>query len=424
MVQTLSHPTGAYINKKEILAELGRRRKELVGLCSRLIRIPSENPPGDTTKLAAFIRSYLKAKGFKTKIYEPMKGRPNIVASIGQGRPNLVLSGHMDEFPAGEGWTFPPFSGTVRNGKILGRGAGDMKAGLAVSLLAAALIKETRVKLKGSLTLALVSDEETGGVWGTQWLLKNVRAVRGDACLIGESSGAWAIGVGEKGVLWLRISASGVSGHAAYGQGESAIEKVFAVVDSISKLHGKRARPRREISALIRRQRPVVEKRWGPGTGTMADTITVNVGSMRGGGQVNLIPQSCEAELDIRVPPGMTTAAVEREVRLRVEQLRLTTVRVEVLNRCDPYVTPVHEKLIRYLRVNSQSVSRREALSVVRLGYTDGRFFRRAGIPTAIYGPRVYNMGGPDESVDEKELLRIARVHVAVIVDYLAGRTA
>ena len=100
------------MNKKEILAELGRRRKELVGLCSRLIRIPSENPPGDTTKLAAFIRTYLKAKGFKTKIYEPKKGRPNIVASIGQGRPNLVLSGHMDEFPAGEGWTFPPFSGS------------------------------------------------------------------------------------------------------------------------------------------------------------------------------------------------------------------------------------------------------------------------------------------------------------------------
>lgn len=228
------------MNKKEILAELGRRHKELVGLCSKLIQIPSENPPGDTTKLAKFIRSYLKAKGLSTKTYEPKKGRPNIVVSIGEGRPNIVLSGHMDEFPAGEGWTFPPFSGAVRNGKILGRGAGDMKAGLAVSLLAAALIKEMRVKLKGSLTLALVSDEETGGVWGTQWLLKNVRAVRGDACLIGESSGAWAIGVGEKGVLWLRVSASGVSGHAAYGQGESAIKKVSAVVDSISKLHRKK----------------------------------------------------------------------------------------------------------------------------------------------------------------------------------------
>lgn len=72
----------------------------------------------------------------------------------------------MDEFPAGEGWTFPPFSGAVRNGRIFGRGAGDMKAGLAVSLMAAALIKEMGIKLRGSLTLALVSDEETGGVYG------------------------------------------------------------------------------------------------------------------------------------------------------------------------------------------------------------------------------------------------------------------
>ncbi|MCH7570465.1 MAG: ArgE/DapE family deacylase [Deltaproteobacteria bacterium] len=411
------------MTKKEVLAELGRRRKELASLCSKLIRIPSENPPGDTTKLAAFVRGYLRAKGFTTKTYEPKKGRPNVVASTGEGRPNLVLSGHMDEFPAGEGWTFPPFSGAVRNGRILGRGAGDMKAGLAVSLMAAALIKEMGIKLRGSLTLALVSDEETGGVWGTQWLLKNVRAVRGDACLIGESSGTWAVGVGEKGVLWLRIRASGVSGHAAYGQGESAIVKVLKVLEAISKLHGKRTRPRREIETLIRRQRPAVEKYWGPGTGTMADKITVNVGTLRGGGQVNLIPRSCEAEVDIRVPPGMTTSTVEREVRQRVKRLRLNGVQVETLNRCDSYVTPAKEKLITILRANSLRVCGSEALMVLRLGYTDGRFFRRAGIPTAIYGPTVHNMGGPDEWVEEEELLRVARVHLGIIVDYLGGRT-
>lgn len=73
------------MNKKEILAELGRRRKELVGLCSKLIRIPSENTPGNTTKLAAFVRSYLRAKGFKMKTYETKKGRPNVVASTGGG---------------------------------------------------------------------------------------------------------------------------------------------------------------------------------------------------------------------------------------------------------------------------------------------------------------------------------------------------
>jgi succinyl-diaminopimelate desuccinylase len=279
------------------------------------------------------------------------------------------------------------------------------------------------IKLRGSLTLALVSDEETGGVWGTQWLLKNVGAVRGDACLIGESSGTWAVGVGEKGVLWLRVRASGVSGHAAYGQGESAIEKVLKVLEVISRLHGRRTRPRREIETLIRQQRLAVEKHWGPGTGTMADKITVNVGMLRGGGQVNLIPRSCEAEVDIRVPPGKTTSTVEREVRQSVERLRLNGVQVETLNRCDSYVTPAKKKLITILRANSLRVCGSEALMVLRLGYTDGRFFRRAGIPTAIYGPTVHNMGGPDEWVEEEELLRVARVHLGIIVDYLGGRT-
>jgi succinyl-diaminopimelate desuccinylase len=155
----------------------------------------------------------------------------------------------------------------------------------------------------------------------------------------------------------------------------------------------------------------------------MADKITVNVGMLRGGGQVNLIPRSCEAEVDIRVPPGMTTSTVEREVRQRVGRLRLNGVQVEIMNRCDPYVTPAKEKLITILKANSLRVCGSEALMVLRLGYTDGRFFRRAGIPTAIYGPTVHNMGGPDEWVEEEELMRVARVHLGIIVDYLGGRT-
>ena len=85
------------------------------------------------------------------------------------------------------------------------------------------LVRELEIPLAGRLTLAFASDEETGGVWGTQWLLANVPAVRGDACLIGESSGTWSAGIGEKGVLWLRLRSRGVSGHAAYQQGTRKI---------------------------------------------------------------------------------------------------------------------------------------------------------------------------------------------------------
>src|SRR5215470_3566724 len=228
--------------KPRLIDGLRKRQVELFELCSRLIQIPSENPPGETTKLAAFIRDHLESRRIPVEWHEPMAGRPNLVATIGSGSPNLVLSGHLDEFPAGEGWTRPPFSGAIEDGRIWGRGAGDMKAGLAVSLTIASLIRFFDVPLSGRLTLAFASDEETGGEWGTQWLLANVPAVRGDACLIGESSGTWSAGVGEKGVLWLRLIARGVSGHAAYQQGTSAVTLMRAALASVERMHGRRTR--------------------------------------------------------------------------------------------------------------------------------------------------------------------------------------
>lgn len=409
------------MRKEKILAALRRREKDLLGLCSGLIKIPSENPPGNTTQVASFITSYLEARGLKAETYEPKGGMPNVVATLGHGRPCLVLSGHMDVFPAGEGWASPPFSGEIRDGRIHGRGAGDMKSGIAVALFLASLLKELDVELRGSLTLAFVSDEETGGRWGTEWLLKNVAAARGDACLIGESSGIRTIGVGEKGVLWLRVRAAGVSGHAAYGLGESAIVKITRVLDIVSDLHGRRARTPKELAGILRRQRPVAEKLWGAGTGRLGGMVTVNVGTLRGGGQVNLIPDRCEAEIDLRIPPGLTAERIERQIRRRVNARSLRGVDIEATNRCDPYVTSPQTRLIRLLIANCRALVGVHSLPVVRLGMTDGRLFRKEGIPTAIFGPRVRNMGGPDETIEARELLQVAHVHLGAILDYLGG---
>ena len=401
--------------------QLRRRRDELSDLCARLIRIPSENPPGTTTELVAFIREYLDARGIKPEIHEPKPGMPNLVATLGAGRPNLVLAAHLDEFPAGPGWSFPPFAGILSHGKIMGRGAGDMKAGLAVAIFVTSLLHELRIERSGRLTLALASDEETGGQWGTQWLLKNVGDVRGDACLIGESSGTWSIGIGEKGVLWVRVRASGVAGHAAYGQGESAIDKVLAVLDRITLFAGRKARAPKPVTDIVRRQRLVVETRWGRGTGRMVDRLTTSIGTIRGGGQVNLIAAACEADVDLRLPPGMTTRWLEALITKRVTALRLKGVELEVVNRCDPYVTSPDDRLIRSIAANAREVIGSEPCPVIRLGYTDGRFFRREGIPTAVFGPRVHGMGGPDEYVEQDEVLQMALVHAGAILDYLGS---
>ena len=410
--------------KSRLIEELRKRQAELFELCSRLIQIPSENPPGETTKLAAFIRDHLESRRIPVEWHEPMAGRPNLVATIGSGSPNLVLSGHLDEFPARAGWTRPPFSGAIEEGRIWGRGAGDMKAGLAVALTVASLVRELEVPLAGRLTLAFASDEETGGQWGTQWLLGNVAAVRGDACLIGESSGTWSAGIGEKGVLWLRLHSRGVSGHAAYQQGVSAVTAMRAALASVERMHGRKARGDKAVARVIARQRGAAERRWGRGTGRLADTLAVSVGTLQGGGQVNLIPEAAMAEVDFRVPPGLTTASVEKEARRRIKQAARSRVEVVAFNQCDPYVTSPDAALVKLVLANARTLNRRTVLPVVRLGYTDGRFFRRAGIPTVVYGPAVHNMGGPDEYIETADLLEVAAVHLGAVLDLLAPGAA
>jgi succinyl-diaminopimelate desuccinylase len=403
--------------KERLVAELHRRRGDLIELCAALVRIPSENPPGNTSRIADFVVRYLRARGVRPSVHEPRRSMPNVVATLGRGAPNLVLSGHLDEFPAGEGWSVPPFSGRIRGGRIWGRGAGDMRAGLAVALFITGLVREAGLRPRGTLTVAFASDEETGGTWGTQWLLRHVRSVRGDACLIGESSGTWSVGIGEKGVLWVRLRAEGVSGHAAYALGDSAVVKVLTVLRAAERLGGVRGRPPRAVAGVMRRQRAAADRHWGPGTGRIAERLTVNVGTIRGGGQVNLIPARCEADVDFRLPPGLPTATVLAALRRAARGVRGTAI--EVLNQCESYVTSPDERLVRLVVDNARALRGLTSLPVVRPGYTDGRFFRRAGIPTVVYGPRVRAMGGPDESIDVRELVDVAAVHLGVVLDYL-----
>ncbi len=132
---------------------------------------------------------------------------------------------------------------------------------------------------------------------------------------------------------------------------------------------------------------------------------------------MNLIPARGEADLDFRLPPGLPTSTVLQALRRSANGLRGTAL--EVLNQCESYVTSPGERLVRLVVDNARELRGLDSLPVVRPGYTDGRFFRRAGIPTVVYGPRVRAMGGPDESIDARELIDVATVHLGVVLDYL-----
>lgn len=165
--------------EQRILDEIDTHADELIGLASDLIRTPSENPPGDCTDVARVIEEYLVDHGVPAEIHDAGEGRVNVLSHLRSEHPredarHLVLSGHHDVVPVGDpsGWSFPPFSGDVVDGYLRGRGASDMKAGLAGVIFTHALLHRLGVPLAGDVSLASVCDEEAGGPLGADWVLE------------------------------------------------------------------------------------------------------------------------------------------------------------------------------------------------------------------------------------------------------------
>lgn len=408
-----------------MVEEIERREGDYLDLCSRLIQIPSDNPPGTTTDIARFIASFLQDKSVTTTIHEPKKGNPNIVAALSgrqaEGGRSLILNGHLDTFPAGDPslWRAGPYSGEIKNGQIFGRGAADMKGGVAALLGVFTLFHEMAVPLVNPLVLTLVSDEETGGRWGTKWLLENVPETRGDAVLSAEPSSTATIHLGGKGICRFHFTCSGRSEHSAYGSGDNAILKMSQLISELMTLDGLRVSPPAELKDVIEESRRYIEGLpEGKGKSGSIDRLVVNVGTIKGGLKRNLVAPLCQAEVDIRIPLGISADEVERKVRNMVDKFGVDGCTFDLFST-EPSCTPPEAQIVQLMRKNAKSQIGVEPKSAINPGQYDTRYWHSRGIPAIAYGPRRHNIGAPDEYITVKDLMDVIKVYACTIIDFL-----
>jgi succinyl-diaminopimelate desuccinylase len=412
------------LDKSAILSLISARESDYIELCSRIVQIPSENPPGDTTELARFVAATMRERGIDCTVYEPRPGNPTIVASTGSGRgKHLILNGHLDVFPADDAslWRTPPFSGLIADGRIHGRGAADMKAGTTASLATFMLLHETAPDLPGRVSLTLVSDEETGGAWGAKWLLENHPEYIGDGLLNAEPTGLDSVWVGEKGLAWLRLTSEGQAGHGSLGRGTNSITELaraVAVASTIGDLEGEAPH---DVETLLREQS---QRKVFDSDETLGDLLThcsVNVGVISGGIKANILPRHAEAEVDIRIPLGIGPDDVYAEVKRRLAAAGINSVGVEPVmhQSLSASVMNLSDPLLGMLRDNARAISGREPRMELCPGATDGRFWRTRGVPTVIYGPASHGMAEPDEYIEISDFLTTLRVHAATAVEFL-----
>lgn len=411
------------IDPERLLARLDGEREAATRLLADLVRIPSENPPGDTRALAGFIARWLAARGHDARVVAAREELPNLVCTARGVRPGpaLVLNGHLDTYPVGDpaAWTVDPLGGVERDGRIYGRGVGDMKAGVAAHLVTFAVLAERAGDLAGRLTLTLVSDEENGGALGTGHLIAADPEARGDACLIGDAGQADVICFAEKGALWLEVTARGRAAHAAHvHRGHNANHALVAALGEIVALDGMDLGVPDDVRARLEAARARTDAAFGPGATDVLGRLTVTVGRMEGGRKLNLVADLARAEVDMRVPAGATTDRVLRAVDAIAAR---HGVDLAVLAAKPPHMSPTDAPIFAALRRATARVRGRPAELTGRIGASDARYFRPAGIPTAVYGPAVVNMGGPDEHVDLGEFWDVVRVHVLAALEYLGG---
>jgi acetylornithine deacetylase len=402
---------------------------QTVAFTQELVRIPTENP-----KLAAIaagaeadcqdvIEARLRTLGCAIDRWEVYPGRPDLVGTVrGDGGPearSLILNGHIDVVPAGDpaAWTHPPFAAEIADGKIWGRGAVDMKGGVAAMIAAVEAIQRAGVRLQGDVFLESVVDEETGGPGTAQTVEHGYRA---DAAIVVEPTD-FAIQPVEGGLEWLRVVVRGRSGHSAYryrsvhagGQGVAvnAIEKTAKILAAVQDL---------ERHWAVHKRHPLLP----------AGITTINPGVMiggTGGGQngvpnvltaVSTFPDYCALELSLKYLPGEETASVRAEFEDHIARvaaadpwLREHPPEIEWGIRgvsFPPVETPADHPFLAVLGDAATLATGSPAVLEGMVAVTDLAWLGGAGIPGAIFGPGSLagNAHGDDENIAVADLTR------------------
>ncbi|WP_426433553.1 M20/M25/M40 family metallo-hydrolase [Bradyrhizobium genosp. P] len=398
------------------------RASQVVDLAMRLIATPSPNPDGDTRAVAAVAADLLRAHvpGVEVELHPGAADIVNVVARIRGHAPGrrIVFNGHLDTYPLGDRteWTVNP-EGEVAHGRLYGRGAADMKGGIAASIAALAALAEQRAHWAGEAVLTLAGDEESMGPHGTKYLLDRVPHATGDATIIGDAGSPMVLRFGEKGFIWIEITAEGRAAHGAHVHlGGNAIDRLREALDIVSALRRLPVAMPDSVRDAIVRAKPVSEPICGAGEADVLSSVTVNIGIVIGGTSPNLVPSTARAAIDLRLPVGVSSDAV---IAMLQRQLDLPGITWRVLRCFEPnHTDPADEIVARCAAAAADIMGTAPAINM-RVGGSDARWFRMAGIPTVVYGPTPHNMGAPDEYADIAELATVSRVHAFTAFDML-----
>jgi len=338
-------------------AERAELHSDAISICQTLIRIPSVNygdGKGDEAAVAAKVVELLLEAGIDSEIFESAPGRCNVIAHIkgvDEKRPGLVVHGHLDVVPANaDDWSVDPFSAEIKDGMIWGRGAVDMKNMDAMIIAIFRMWARKGIKPPRNIVLAFFADEEAGSLFGSRWMVaKHPEVFKGCSEAISEVGGfsvtvagnkrLYFIEAAQKGIHWMRLSASGRAGHGSMMNPENALTRLSEAVSKVGSYEWPQ-RYTKTVKVLFNKIAEVTGKKYdekdlrplleeiGPMARMIGATLqnTANPTMLEAGYKANVIPQSASAVIDGRFLPGL-----ENELNQTIKDIIGPDITVETI---------------------------------------------------------------------------------------------
>jgi succinyl-diaminopimelate desuccinylase len=408
------------------------RRDDLVALTQALVRLPTVNPPGENYLAACeLVAGRLRRSGFDCRLLRA-EGAPgdsarhprwNLVARREGARPGpcVQFNGHIDVVEPGRGWTVDPFGGALIEGRVYGRGACDMKGGLAAAIMAVEAALALRPDLPGAIEITATADEETGGYGGVAFLAAQGLYAHVDAVIIPEPLNKERVCLGHRGVWWAEIETIGRIAHGSMPfLGDCAVRHMGAILAEIEAVL---------LPALAARRTSM------PVAPEAARVSTLNVNSIHGGQTepepgftgwpAPVVPDRCRMVIDRRFLAEESLAEVKAELRGAIEAARRRRpfdYRLRDMHEVLPTMTPREAPVAAALARAVQRALGRPAEFVISPGTYDQKHVDRIGrLKNCVaYGPGMLDLAHqPDEYVGVDDMLDAALVMGLALGDLL-----
>ncbi|UUX92374.1 M20/M25/M40 family metallo-hydrolase [Methanoplanus endosymbiosus] len=387
---------------------------EVERLCSELVKINTENPPGNTESAVSFIAELFDERKIPYVITGNEGGRDNILTDFGEMP--LLLAGHLDVVPAiADRWERDPFGGDIDGGFVHGRGSTDMKGGCAALL--SAFFMEYERKGRVNANLCFVCDEENGGRYGMRHIVEEKLFEPCD-CLIAEPTPALNPSIGQKGLLRINLDFTGKPGHGSLYPhvGDSAIMNALDFMGFVRDLGSRDFEVEPGFSGLIDDSATLLGDIFDiSGIENVLRRITYNPGTISGGEKTNIVAEKCSLDLEMRIPWGCSPEELLCEITDHAG-----SATIKIMESGNPSVTGADTDIVKNTCSSIEGVYQSRSFPFVQWAATDARFLRDVGFSALEYGPgEIDLLHAIDEKVSVANLRRSVDVYSSLIRRYV-----